>query len=225
MSETTYVEAQVICAGVSYFVREPVMDAGGEQRKNPADNSPVFFDKRRDAKMGDIISLSPAEFDRLAREGCVRTPDSSPLPGDGVRYATPFSQPAVVEGDNSPIVPWVGPVMGDPNPGAEVGGLTVEEALELQRKADGAYEHTLVGEVEGGGTGDGEPLDVAGSSEEEVAAYIQGEGLNVGQTLALAKEDDEYDEVLADRVLKAELSTDKPRDGVVGPLQKVLGEE
>jgi hypothetical protein len=201
MSETTYVEAQVICAGVSYFVREPVMDAGGEQRKNPADNSPVFFDKRRDAKMGDIISLSPAEFDRLAREGCVRTPDSSP------------------------IVPWVGPVMGDPNPGAEVGGLTVEEALELQRKADGAYEHTLVGEVEGGGTGDGEPLDVAGSSEEEVAAYIQGEGLNVGQTLALAKEDDEYDEVLADRVLKAELSTDKPRDGVVGPLQKVLGEE
>jgi hypothetical protein len=136
-------QAEVRCAGVVYFDRVAVRDPWGEISKDPNGNEVYALDRSM-AGIGEIIELSPYEFQRLSSLGAVQEVGSSPLPGAPGQsaLATPFTTPVPPEGGE--IVPWMAPVMGDPRPGGAGtadrhivsgtgpgGALTAEELIEL----------------------------------------------------------------------------------------------
>jgi hypothetical protein len=146
------VEREVCCAGVSYFVREPVLGAFGEGMTNDRGEE-VFVTIRKEATVGAIIELSSFEAKRLQDLGAVQEPGAYPLPGDPKRpvQATPFGVPVVDhdadpdEDGNQPLTAFKGPVMGDPTPVSQVAPndanalasptLTAEEAARLEQAA------------------------------------------------------------------------------------------
>lgn len=143
---TGLVQAEVCCAGISYFTVERLRDAEGEVLRDVAGNEQKFT-KPHNAMMGDVVEMPRAEFDRLRALDAVQEPGSAPLPGSPgqPKRATVFSQPTLEDGDEG-YVPWNAPSMGDPRPqgagGRELGhALSAEEALALQAKAEGRDEN------------------------------------------------------------------------------------
>lgn len=142
------VQAEVRCAGVTYYDRVPVMDPWGEISKDPNGNDIYALDRSM-ASMGQIIEISPYEFQRLAKEDAVQVPGSAPLPGAPGQsaMATPFTTPIPPEGGE--VQPWTAPVMGDPRPSGQAtdgeyvqnvgpgSALSADELIALQAKADG----------------------------------------------------------------------------------------
>jgi hypothetical protein len=120
-SET--VTAEVRGAGCSYFVKEFVRDPVGDPLKDPQGN-PVLSIQRREARMGDIIELSPYEFARLSHPdvAVVQEPGASPLANsvNSPRLPTPFGVPVKIDDPTDPdhgeVAGWRGPVMGNPAP-------------------------------------------------------------------------------------------------------------
>lgn len=211
------VQAEVIAAGASYFTQEALRDATGQPRLKADGKTKMTTLVRHEAKFGDVIPLSEHEFDRLAAEGVVQEPGSAPLPNSegAPKYATPFSAPAI-DSSTGDTIKWVGPIMGSPEPGAKVGGLTREEAEALTRQAhgdDGADEESEEVEAE---------IDMDESSSEEVAKFLDEHKPDVNATLDLARDEDgDFDPDLAEKLLEAELSREKPRSGVTDVLEKV----
>lgn len=70
------------------------------------------------------------------------------------------------------------------------------------------------------GEGGSAPFSVVDASDDELDAYLEEEGPNVGDTVALAEGDPES----AQRLLDAEnrVTEDEPRQGVVDGLNKVI---
>lgn len=165
------------------------------ERKNEDGNKiPEFH------AMGATVELTSEEATRLLAEGAVQKHGAAPLANspEHVSGSTPFSQS---------VEPWIGPVMGDPNPNSPVGGLTPEQAAEFEAAAAGD------------GVGDEEEFDAAEATDEELFEYLESSKPNVSDTLALAMDDDgEYDPVLVERVLEAEQARSAPRSGVVDTL-------
>lgn len=140
-------QAEVCCSGVSYFTTEKVLNANGEPRKDKKGDE-ITFEKRHEAFMGDVITLSTFEFDRLEALGAVQVPGSKPLPGSPgtTPKPTPFGVP-LPDPETGELKAWEGPVMGQPEPhgpGTDdrdiVAGprpLTTEEAAELEARARG----------------------------------------------------------------------------------------
>lgn len=62
------------------------------------------------------------------------------------------------------------------------------------------------------------------TTSEQVLEHLDEKKPNVDETLALATVGDHVDKERAEVVLEAELARDNPREGVVKPLQKVVGE-
>lgn len=216
------VEAEVIAAGVSYFTSSHILDANGNPQKDQQGN-PQVATIRNEARLGDKITISQHEYDRLADLGAVQEPGSAPLPNspDAPIRPTPFTVPLT----DQPR--WEGPVMGDPRPAGpdtpenELAGrpgvLTAEQAAELERRA-----------AEGVGGGEGQD-DAAffqwedDTTSDDVRAFVDANSLNVDATLALAGGTDNVpDQHRAELVLEAELASDKPRAGVVSPLEKLV---
>lgn len=219
-------EAQVIAAGVSYFTQEEVLGPNGEPRKD-AKGDPIYVTLRHEALMGDRVEMSPHEFARLESLGAVREPSDAPLPRDLPPRATPFGVPQI-DPATGEATAYPGPVMGDPRPQTEFtetellrggpGALTPDQAADLERRAREGF---------GGNEGD-DAAPLAWSNDttsDDVAAHIRENSLNVEQTLALAKDESgQFDQSRAEKVLGAELEQDKPRSGVVEPLEKATGE-
>lgn len=208
-------QAEVRCAGISYFTREKILDANGNPRKNP-DGTDIESDIRREAAMGQIVELSEAEYDRLVQLGAVQEPGSRPLPGSpgAPTYATPFGVPVMTE--DGPVA-YEGPIMGDPRPGTlHASGLTPEQAAELERRARGADdpEETDADADTPPATG----FDVAAATPEEIREHIDSNKLNADQTVGLAGDSPG----LGEKVLEAEYGRDKPREGVVSRLEKLV---
>lgn len=209
------VQVQIIAAGASYFSREPVRGATGDIRTAP-NGEEIYTESRHQALFGETITLTSYEAERLKAEGIARDPSDAPL---RTKYpaATPFGVPMRDEDDV--LRAYEGPIMGDPAPqgglsdlelGAKSGGLTPEQASEIEMQARRA-----AGD-------DGEPFNIDEAAEDEISAKVAT--LDVNGTLALAKTDDGsgYDEARAHLVLTAELERDNPRVGVTEPLEKVI---
>lgn len=130
--------AEVICTGVTYFTREQQFDAVGNPRLDEKDNE-IWVDVPKVATMGETIELSDYEYDRLLSLNAVQEPGSAPLPGTGRPKPTPFGTP-VIDPETGDSLGYEGPIMGRPEPGASVGGLSPEEAAELAAKAAGSSE-------------------------------------------------------------------------------------
>lgn len=140
-----YVQAQVICAGVSYFTSEEALGANGQPLKD-AKGDPMQVTLRHEAVMEDVIELSQYEFDRLAALGAVREPSSAPL--RPALVATPFGMP-VPNLETGELAAYEGPIMGDPRPAGPASAsdielrrgrpaaLAPEEAARLERMALG----------------------------------------------------------------------------------------
>lgn len=228
MTETvTTKEAQVIAAGASYFEYEPVLNPiSGEARKD-GQGQPVFTTLRKEALMGDVITVSTVEFDRLAALGAVREPSADPLPRDLPPAPTPFGVP--LRNADDQLAAYAGPIMGDPRPhgpgnitdGRDVlpGTLTPDEAARLEAAAKEGFEPGK------------EPVEAPNLDDEdvtvgEVEEYISEVKPNTDATLDLARgTDGEFDERKAEIVLEAEQAQEKPRKGVVAELESALEEE
>ena len=179
MSTTEY---EVRCVGVML------------ERKNEAGVKVPEF-----ARMGELVELTAEEAERLLAEGAVQKQGAAPLANSPEHEPgpTPFSQSAG---------PWVGPIMGDPNPNSPVGGLTPEEAAAFEAQA-------------ASGLAPDEEFVAAEATDEELLHYLETKKPNVEDTLILAMDDEgEYDPVLVERVLEAEQAREKPRSGVVDVL-------
>lgn len=208
--------AEVRCAGISFAIKNPLLDPEGEQVVNDA-GIKQFSVERGFARMGEIIELSDHEFAIHFNQGGVQDPGSAPLPGSpGHRPGpTPFSSPVPVDADGQPVS-WNAPVMGDPSPaGAGLsdtelsksgGALSPEMIAELNAKADGETEDAELTE-----------LDIDSAPSDEVAEFIIDNRLNVQDTIDLAGGDPEY----AAKVLEAE-QAGKDRVSVTDALQKVI---
>lgn len=209
-------EAEVRCAGISYAIKEPFLDADGEQVVNEA-GVKQFTTVRGFARMGEVVTLSEHEFAIHAAQGGVQEPGEAPLPGaPGYRAtATPFTVPAATEAGQP--VPWTAPIMGDPSPAgagltdvqlaSAAGALTPEQIEELSAKADG----------DDGENKEITELDVDDASVEEIREFIRDNRLNVEDTVDLAYEDPD----LARKVLEAEQG-DKDRVAVGTALDKII---
>lgn len=130
--------AEVICTGVTYYSREQQYDSEGDPLLNRRGEE-VVVDVPQFASMGDTVELSAPEFERLKKLNAVQEPGAAPLPGTGAPRPTPFSTP-VVDPETGEPEGYAGPIMGDPNPGAHVGGLTPEQSAEFAAKAAGSAE-------------------------------------------------------------------------------------
>jgi hypothetical protein len=91
---------------------------------------------RLSASRGEKVDFSQSEYDRLLELNAVQEPGSRPLPGTGPPVPTPFGTP-VRDPETGQALHWEGPVMGDPRPGAPVGGLTDDERAALEARARG----------------------------------------------------------------------------------------
>jgi hypothetical protein len=91
---------------------------------------------RLSAGRGEVVDFSQKEYDRLADLNAVQEPGSRPMPGTGPPVPTPFGTP-VRDPETGDALHWEGPVMGDPKPGAAVGGLSEEERVALEARARG----------------------------------------------------------------------------------------
>lgn len=188
------IEVEVCCAGVSYFTREPVLGAHGEQMKNPATGEDIFVTLRKEAVLRDRIKLTSYETKRLRDLGAVQEPGSAPLPGDPNRpvQPTPFGIPVPDqdaepdEHGNLPLTAYKGPVMGDPNPVGSVNPndanalasptLTAEEAARME-----ADTRAAAAKAADAATDDGAALRSGYEEEdkEDLKAEAESEGLNV----------------------------------------------
>jgi hypothetical protein len=82
---------------------------------------------RLSASRGEKVDFSQSEYDRLLELNAVQEPGSRPTP-----FGTPVRDP-----ETGQAIHWEGPVMGDPRPGAPVGGLTDDERAALEARARG----------------------------------------------------------------------------------------
>lgn len=217
----TGVEAEVIASGVSYFSSTKLFDANGDPLNDAAGNQLVTT-KRSEALMGDIITVSQAEYDRLLALDAVQEPGSAKLPRDRDPGATVFSIP-LPDGQR-----WVGPSMGDPRPFGTLAdnelhrttdALTDEERAKLEADARDAVDPAQK-EAMAKGNEDAVLVWEDDHTADDVRAFIDANELNVPQTVALADSQEH-----AELVLEAELSRDNPRAGVVGPLEKQVDAE
>lgn len=211
-------EAEVRCAGISYAVKNPLLDPDGEQVRNDA-GVPQFSIERKEARMGEIVTLSDHEFKVHEEQGGVQEPGSAPLPGSpGFRPGpTPFSTPVVLDDSGTPVT-WPHPVMGDPAP-AGAGLSDVELA-----KAGGALTTERIAELEAMASGEGDvkevtEIDAEEASVDEIREFITDNKLNAEDTVDLAYEDPD----VAQKVLDAERAG-KDRVTVTERLEKIISD-
>lgn len=182
------VTAEVCGASCSYFIKDYVRDATGDPLMVPGTNVPVISTQRLEARMGDIIEVTPYEFARLSAPdvAVLQEPGSRPLANspNRPRVATPFGVPMRIDDPSDPdhgeIAGFRGPVMGDPRPIggmtdaqlAKSGGLTPAESLAFHQQANGAQDPER-------GTDDTLYESYMGNDRDELVSEAAEKGLTV----------------------------------------------
>jgi hypothetical protein len=195
-------EAQVICAGVSYFESREVLDASGNPRKDDR-GIEIKVDVRLDARLGEIIKISEPEYERLALLDAVQEPGAAPLPGSGPAKPTLFSTPVRVDDEMQSTD--TAEVMDPHNAtGRNDSGLTPEEASRLERQTQGLTD---------------DEIDLETATVEEVATWIKEDSVTVTELVDAAE-----DPVLAQKLIDAEnmATGGKPRKTAIKQLQEIV---